>query len=285
MASSDAERLIAKTEAELKVSDALKSSLEEHAEKEREFIEWEGRLHESQARMENNIVNCDEMLRQVDAKREHAEACVTRDSEENEGYARDLQGLRDRLSLIRSQTASVAGEIESNSKYFEFLRQSVRAVLDRETSKLEDAYELVEEIVDRHGTLTMASQQLQNRLNIATRSHSMLLNAHDKYVEAARETMLALNTQLGSMKRLLESNVWSSSASVSAMTHVAKKSSLRRASVSLVKTSAENIFEKCTARSYVRRCASSDAHASETIARLSVIGHYLRDMRSILEAK
>jgi len=285
MASTDAERLTAKIEAELRVRDALKSSLKEHAEKEREFVKWEERLHESQTQMESNIVNCDEMLRQVDAKREHAEACVTRDSEENESYALHLQGLRDQLHLIQMETASVAGEIESNSKYFEFLRRSIRVVLDRETSKTEDVYELVEEIVDRHGTLTMASEQLQNRLTAATRSHSEVVLAHNKYVETARETTLALNTRLGNMKRVLESNVWSSSASESAMTHVARKSSLRSASVSLVKTSTANIFAKCTARSHVRRCASSDAHASETIARLSVIGHFLRDMRNILEAK
>lgn len=285
MASTDAERLTAKTEAGLKVCDTLKSSLKQYAKKEVEFVAWEGRLHESKARMESNIVNCDEMLRQVDAKREHAEACVTRDAEENENYARHLQSLRDRLSLIQSETASVSCEIESNSKYFEFLRRSVQAVLDRESCKTEDVYELVEEIVDRHGTLTLVSEQLQNRLAAATRSKSEVLNSHDRYVEVARETTLALNTRLGSMRRVLESSVWNSSASVSAMTHVAKKSSLRRASVSLVKTSAENIFTKCTARSHVRRCASSAPHASETIARLSVIGHYLRDMRSILEAK
>jgi hypothetical protein len=78
--STDAERLLAQTQRERNVRGTLKMRIKQHAQKEREFAEWEDRLVDKQQRIEENIVNCDDMLRQADAKREHAEDNAKRDA-------------------------------------------------------------------------------------------------------------------------------------------------------------------------------------------------------------
>ena len=276
----DAERLLEKTVTELEVRATLNSLIKEHEDNERSFAEWESRLLEKEKSIEDSIINCDEMLRQADAKRECAEESAKRDVKMHDSCAHEMCRLRSQLTNIRSKISRVVKEVGSSAIYFEFLSRATRNTSSKDTSKSEDTYELVDEILDRHRTLVMANSQLQNRLVAATRSNGDLINVHNKYMDDSRELVLALNTRLGSMKRSLESNVRNTSADAIMMTHLAKKSTLRRASVSLVKMAAENIFTKCTGRSRVRRCASSDT--SVTTARLRVIGHVLCDWREII---
>mmetsp|Transcript_4472 Transcript_4472/g.17136 ORF Transcript_4472/g.17136 Transcript_4472/m.17136 type:complete len:291 (+) Transcript_4472:1166-2038(+) len=279
--STDVERLLAQTQRERNVRATLKMQIKQHAQKERDFAEWEERLVDKQQRIEDNIVNCDDMLRQADAKREHAEDNVKRDAESQRSSMRDIARLRAQLEDIRAKCAHVSDEIQASSKYFEFLSRSSQIVLARNSSKAEDVYELVEEILDRHRTLMMANHQLQDQFKVTARSHDDLTDAHNKYVDDSRENILALNTRLGGMKRLLESNMRSTSASMTTMIHFAKKCALKHSSVSLVKMATENIFVKCTSRSHVARCATGREHASDTSVRLSIIRHFLCDMRAI----
>jgi chromosome segregation ATPase len=256
--------------------------MKQHAEKEREFSEWEQRLNDKQQQIEGNIINCDDMLRQADAKREHAEDNAKRDVETQQSSMRDILKLRAQLDEIRAKCVRRSNQIQASAKYFEFLCRSTQTILARNSSKTEDVYELVEEILDRHRTLSRANQQLQIQFKTTARSHDDLINVHNKYVDDSQENILALNTCLGGMKRSLESSVRSTSASMTTMTHFVKKSTLKHASVSLVKMAAENIFVKCTSYSHVARCATGREHVSETSVRLSIIRHFLCDMRQII---
>jgi len=119
--STDVERLLAQTQRERNVRATLKMQIKQHAQKERDFAEWEERLVDKQQRIEDNIVNCDDMLRQADAKREHAEDNVKRDAESQRSSMRDIARLRAQLEDIRAKCAHVSDEIQASSKYFEFL--------------------------------------------------------------------------------------------------------------------------------------------------------------------
>ena len=69
------------------------------------------------------------MLRQADAKREHAEDNAKRDAESQRSSMRDIARLRAQLDEIRAKCAHVSNEIKASSKYFEFLSRSSQIVL------------------------------------------------------------------------------------------------------------------------------------------------------------
>lgn len=282
----DAARLAEHAQTELEVRRVLKTKVCENAAKEREFTEWERRMQEKQVTIEENIVNCDDMLREADAKRDRARKSAMDDLRAQRMKSRDITISREFLSTVRAKNAVIDHKLKANARYFQYLyraSQTCSAESSRMPRTTENVYELVEETLDRHRTLRAANEQLQARITSTVRAHDEMIQANTKYVGEARETILALNTRLGDMKRELEAHIKNTSAHVTSAEHLSKKSLSRRASVSLVKISTDNMHAKCVKRSKVSRCAANEARcASDTAARLNIIRLYMRDVREII---
>lgn len=277
-AATEDERSRGQVETERELSSTLKSCIREHAKRECAYVEWEERLRIKQRSIEDNIVNCDDIVRQTDAKHLLATENAKRDIESQENSAHVIENLRRKLIEIRDEHHRTTVQIQHGEKYFEYLIGCIQTVLSRKISNNEDVYELVEEILSRHQTLTSTNEQLRRQYAVTLRTHDEKVHAHGRYVDTSRETILALKTRLGGMKRTLEANVRNKSANLTTATHYAKKCEFKHTSVSLIKLAAENMFVRCVERSFISRGRQNSIEA-----RLSVIGHYLRDIRELLD--
>ena len=277
-AATDNERLCAQAETECELSSTLKACIKEHEKRECEYVKWEERLRHKKRSIEDNIVNCDDIVRQTDAKHLLATENAKRDIENQENSVHVIEDLRRKLIEIRDENHRTTMQIQHGKKYFEYLSGSIQTVLSRKISNNEDVYELVEEILSRHQTLSSTNEQLRRQYAATLRTHDEKMHAHGKYVDASRETILALKTRLGGMKRTLESNVRNKSANLTTARHYAKKCAFKHTSVSLIKLAAENMFSQCVQRSFIGRGCQDSIEA-----RLTVIGHYLRDIRELLD--
>jgi chromosome segregation ATPase len=219
-------------------------------------------------------------LRQADAKRERAEKSSIQDLEAQNANNSCIVDLQDQLSTICAKISAITRQIETKAIYFDYLRSASPDVFARKMSGKEDVYEFVEEILDRHKTLSATNDQLQQRVALISNSHDALLKNHAKYMDDARETILALTTRLGNMKRELETRSQSTSTNMLTITHFAHKSTSRHAAVSLVKMAADNMYTKCKEHSRIHRAKCQ----ANTIAQMCAVGNYLEDIRDILDA-
>ena len=286
----DAARLAEHAEKERNIRQLLKAKVHEHAMREREFAAWERRMADTQVQIEENIVNCDDMLREADAKRSRAHKNAMDDLNAQRMKSQDICAMLESIAHIRTKCKMVDRKLKTNERYFQYLyrasQSGIKTAFGASAPTTEDVYELVEETLDRHRTLRAANKQLQERIGCTVHARDEVTRAHSKCVAASRETILRLNTQLGEMKRELETRTRKTTSSATTAEHFAKKSLSRHASVSLVKMSTENMYAACVKRSNVSRCATSEARgASDTVTRLNIIKHYMGDIRNIIDAK
>ena len=162
-AATDNERLCAQAETECELSSTLKACIKEHEKRECEYVKWEERLRNKKRSIEDNIVNCDDIVRQTDAKHLLATENAKRDIENQENSVHVIEDLRRKLIEIRDENHRTTMQIQHGKKYFEYLSGSIQTVLSRKISNNEDVYELVEEILSRHQTLSSTNEQLRRQ--------------------------------------------------------------------------------------------------------------------------
>jgi hypothetical protein len=286
----DVARLALHRERERHFRQVLKEKVGECAVNERDFAAWERRVADTQVQIEENIVHCDEMLREADAKRSRAQRTAMDDLNTQRMKSRDISALLERITDIRAKCKTAERKIKANERYFQYLYRASQSMGTKEfgarAPTTEDVYELVEETLDRHRTLLAANTQLQELIVSTVGARDEVTQVHSKCVAASRETILALHTRLGEMKRKLETLTRETTSSATMVEHFEKKSLSRHASVSLVKLSTENLYAACVKRSNVSRCPTNEARgAPDTIARLNVIRHYMGDIRGIVDTQ
>ncbi|KAG2435900.1 hypothetical protein HXX76_007095 [Chlamydomonas incerta] len=266
---SPATRLLEKRRQMFEVQEALEAQKQDFNRKEEVFKRREEALKLKDLELQESLIRFSKFLQENDSKRARAEKKANDEIKARVQKEKEIEQLTEVLEELKSEKERILEVLEKNMRYQHYL-ESVLEVADE--------YQEVADLLLRHATLSATNADLKDHQRKCSELAEKVRTELQIYVKQKTDEILNLNNQVAKLKTELEGY------EAEAMVQEAKKdSSLQIASqrtleYGQVVLSADNIFNRCRAKSSIGHPAESNP-----LHQLDVIGNFVSDLGSIIK--
>ncbi|KAG2433119.1 hypothetical protein HYH02_012821 [Chlamydomonas schloesseri] len=266
---SPATRLLEKRRQMFEVQEALEAQKQDFNRKEEVFKRREEALKLKDLELQESLIRFSKFLQENDSKRARAEKKANDEVKARIQKEKEIEQLTEVLEELKSEKERILEVLEKNMRYQHYL-ESVLEVADE--------YQEVADLLLRHATLSATNADLKDHQRKCSELAEKVRTELQIYVKQKTDEILNLNNQVAKLKTELEGY------EAEAMVQEAKKdSSLQIASqrtleYGQVVLSADNIFNRCRAKSSIGHPAESNP-----LHQLDVIGNFVSDLGSIIK--